>query len=435
MFPHEEAVSSTITSECRKELQEVIMKILTFGSCNVDYVYSVPHIVQPGETLIAEKLSLFPGGKGLNQAISIAKAGAPVYFAGCIGKEDTMLRPIMSQAGVDLTYLQEVDVQTGQAIIQVDQNGENSIFIYHGANGAVTPEHIDRVLADFEAGDILLLQNEISNLMYLIDRAAGKGMRIILNLSPFEAALKEIDLRKLYCVIVNETEASQWAGTEHPFDFLFWVQQRHPALHVVLTLGKKGSIFFQNGQCYRQQAYKTTAVDTTAAGDTFTGYYVAGLYRELPTADIFRTASAASAIAVSRMGAASSIPTYEEVSSLIDTMTLNASDGPEEQKQVVLSYIAAHLTDVKLADIAALLDYTEDHTGKWIQRHFEESFSDLLQRERCRIAAEYLTATTLPVEEIIRLVGYQNGSFFRQIFQKYYQMLPLEYRQTAGQPK
>ena len=145
------------------------MKILTFGSFNVDYVYSVPHIVQPGETLIAEKLSLFPGGKGLNQAISIAKAGAPVYFAGCIGKEDTMLRPIMKQAGVDLTYLQEVDVQTGQAIIQVDQNGENSIFIYHGANGAVTPEHIDRVLADFETNDILLLQNEINNIDYIID--------------------------------------------------------------------------------------------------------------------------------------------------------------------------------------------------------------------------------------------------------------------------
>lgn len=404
------------------------MKILTFGSCNVDYVYGVPHIVAPGETLVAENLSLFPGGKGLNQAIAIAKAGVPVYFAGCIGKEDTMLRPLMKQAGVDLTYLQPVDIPTGQAIIQVDKDGENSIFIYRGANGAVTPEHIDHVLANFDPGDILLLQNEISNLMYLIDRAAAKGMRIILNPSPFEEALKEIDLTKLYCVIVNETEASQWAGTEHPFDFLFWVQQRHPSLKVVLTLGKKGSIFFQNGKCCRQQAYKTTAVDTTAAGDTFTGYYVAGLYREEPTDQIFAKASAASAIAVSRMGAASSIPTYDEVTSMITTMTQYASDSPEEQQQAVLSYLSAHLTDVTLSDLAALLDYTEDYTGKWIRRRFGLNFSELLQQERCRVAADYLIHTNLPVEEIIRMTGYSNGSFFRQIFQKYYHEQPLEYR-------
>ena len=171
------------------------MKILTFGSCNIDYVYEVDHIVQPGETLVANKLSKFPGGKGLNQAIAIARAGAEVYFAGCIGEDDTMLCPILQQAGVDISKLLTVNGPTGHAIIQVDKNSENSIVIYRGANGLVTESYIDKVLEDFEEGDILLLQNEISNLLYLIKKAAEKRMKIILNPSPYEDVLNKIDLK------------------------------------------------------------------------------------------------------------------------------------------------------------------------------------------------------------------------------------------------
>ena len=293
------------------------MKILDFGSCNIDYVYDVEHIVQPGETLVADKLSKFPGGKGLNQAIAIAKAGAPVYLAGCVGEDDMMLRPVLKQAGVDISNLQTVSEPTGHAIIQVDKKGENSIVIYRGANGAVTKEYIDHVLQQFDSGDILLLQNEISNLLYLIKKAAEKGMKIILNPSPFEEQLKKIDLRDLYCVMLNETEAMQWTGTKLASDFLDWAQKEYPDLQVVLTLGKKGSIFLRKGKQYKQQAFSVSAVDTTAAGDTFTGYFVAGLCKGMDISEVLRRASAASAIAVSRKGAASSIPTYDEVDAFL----------------------------------------------------------------------------------------------------------------------
>lgn len=293
------------------------MKILDFGSCNIDYVYDAEHIVQPGETLVADKLSKFPGGKGLNQAIAIAKAGAPVYLAGCVGEDDMMLRPVLKQAGVDISNLQTVSEPTGHAIIQVDKKGENSIVIYRGANGAVTKEYIDYVLEQFDSGDILLLQNEISNLLYLIKKAAGKGMKIILNPSPFEEQLKKVDLRDLYCVMLNETEAKQWTGTKLVSDFLEWVQKEYPDLQVVLTLGKKGSIFLRKGEQYKQQAFSVSAVDTTAAGDTFTGYFVAGLCKGMDISEVLRRASAASAIAVSRKGAASSIPTYDEVDAFL----------------------------------------------------------------------------------------------------------------------
>ena len=289
------------------------MKILDFGSCNIDYVYDAEHIVQPGETLVADKLSKFPGGKGLNQAIAIAKAGAPVYLAGCVGEDDMMLRPVLKQAGVDISNLQTVSEPTGHAIIQVDKKGENSIIIYRGANGAVTKEYIDGVLQQFDSGDILLLQNEISNLLYLIKKAAEKSMKIILNPSPFEEQLKKIDLRDLYCVMLNETEAMQWTGTTLATGFLDWAQKEYPNLQVVLTLGEKGSIFLKKGERHKQQAFPVSAVDTTAAGDTFTGYFVAGLSKGMDISEVLRRASAASAIAVSRKGAASSIPTYDEV--------------------------------------------------------------------------------------------------------------------------
>lgn len=407
------------------------MKILNFGSCNIDSVYSVPHIVSPGETLAAVSMAQFPGGKGLNQAISIAKAGAPVYFAGCIGETDTMLRPILKAAGVDMTYLKAVKEPTGQAIIQVDENGENSIFIYAGANGAVSTEQIDEVLSDFAEGDLLLLQNEISNLMYLIEKAAAKGMKIILNPSPFVPALRNINLDDLYLVIVNETEASEWADSEQPFDFLTLVQAKHPSLNVILTLGKKGSIFLSDGKLYRQQSYKATTVDTTAAGDTFTGYFVSGLYKGQDIPTILRTASAASAIAISKEGAASSIPTRKEVEAVIDSMVLNASDDIEEQMQLVQSTIVAHIADVELGDIALLLGYTKDHTGHWINKHFGMNFSELLQKERCHVAADYLKNTDMPVAQIIQLVGYSNESFFRTIFQKHFKLTPSKYRQTV----
>ena len=150
------------------------MKILNFGSCNIDYVYSIDHIVRVGETQSTNRLDIFPGGKGLNQSIAIARAGAKVYHAGCVGYDGDMLTELLSDSGVDISYVRTTDIKNGHAIIQVDSNGNNSIFLYGGSNDMVTEEYIDSVLEHFEAGDILLLQNEISNVEYIIKKASKK---------------------------------------------------------------------------------------------------------------------------------------------------------------------------------------------------------------------------------------------------------------------
>ena len=153
------------------------MKIVNFGSCNIDIVYRLEHIVRTGETMSTRSCELYPGGKGLNQSIAMARAGAQVYHAGCVGADADMLTELLVSSGVDVSYLQRSEAKNGHAIIQVDDTGNNSIFIHAGTNGMVYCEYIDSVLADFSQGDMLVLQNEISNVEYIIKQAYQKNMQ------------------------------------------------------------------------------------------------------------------------------------------------------------------------------------------------------------------------------------------------------------------
>ncbi len=405
-----------------------MLKILVFGSCNIDSVYSVDHIVRPGETLSATECETYPGGKGFNQAMAIAQAGTPVYFAGCIGKDGVGLKSMLAEAGVNLTYLKTSEHKTGQAIIQVDRNGENSIFIFHGANDCIDSAYIDEVLQDFSDGDFILLQNEISNLDYLIEHASQKGMKIILNPSPFTKQFVKLNLNDLFCIVLNETEAAQWADTNCPFDFITMVKQQKAQTRVVLTLGEKGCLYWCDEKIYRYQAYKTLVRDTTAAGDTFTGYFVSGLFHQFTNDNIFKTASAAAAIAISRQGAASSIPAIAEVHNRMPEMHSNLCNEIAEQKQLIDTYLENNMQSACMEEMAILLGYSKEYTSKWIKAKFNLTFSELLHQKRCCCAADYLKNTNIPVEEIIDRVGYHNGNYFRKVFLEQYGMLPMEYR-------
>jgi ribokinase len=406
------------------------MKILNFGSCNIDYVYSMDHIVRVGETLSTYKLETFEGGKGLNQSIAISRAGAKVYHAGCVGEDGKMLTDLLEKSGVDLTYMRTVEGKNGHAIIQVSGDGENSIFLYGGSNEMVTEEFVDSVLADFGEGDIILLQNEISSVPYIIDRAFEKKMRIVFNPSPFTDEIKKLDIGKLAYVLLNEVEASEFSGCDDPEASLSYFEENYPDLKVVLTLGSKGCIYLENGKRYRQYAYKTSVVDTTAAGDTFTGYFVAGVNSALDTEYTLKLASAAAAIAVSRMGAAPSIPLIDEVVFRLDSLKSGESNAKGEllRKQIT-DYVESHLKDASLSELATLMNYSVIYTGNLVKKLTGKSFSALVQDARCDKAASYLLRTDMSVHDIISAVGYENGSFFRSIFKEKFGDTPLQYRQ------
>lgn len=289
------------------------MKVLNIGSMNLDHVYNVDHIVLPGETQATDGMNIFLGGKGMNQSIALAKAGAEVYHGGLIGNDGQLFLDACEEYGVNAKYIRKIKGKTGHAIIQIDKSAQNCILLYGGANEKLTADFIDEVLEGFEAGDILLLQNEVNMIPYIVDKAYEKGMQIALNPSPFNDRLKEVDMGKISLFLMNEVEGGQITGLENPEDIIAKVVEMYPNAKIVLTLGKDGAIYAEGDVRYQQPIFKVQAVDTTAAGDTFTGYFLAGMIEGMPIPDILKMSAKASSIAVTREGAVQSIPYRKEV--------------------------------------------------------------------------------------------------------------------------
>lgn len=292
------------------------MKVLNFGSLNLDYVYAVSHMVAPGETLSSASLNTFCGGKGLNQSIALSKAGVSVYHAGLIGDDGGLLVYELRKAGVNADLVKHVQGKTGHAIIQVDESGQNCILLFGGANRMMTKAYIDEVFTHFEKGDVILLQNEINMLDYIIDCAYEKGMMIILNPSPYDEKLDACDFSKVSLFLLNEVEGEQVSGEKEPEKILSKLGELYPEAKIMLTLGGNGSVYKYKDEVYHQDIFKVKAVDTTAAGDTFTGYFISSIIDGLPVPEGLALASKASAIAVTREGAAPSIPTKDEVAKI-----------------------------------------------------------------------------------------------------------------------
>ena len=282
-------------------------KILNIGSLNLDYVYAVPRFVMAGETLLSSHRDVFAGGKGLNQTVAAARAGAEVFHAGAVGTDGDMLLDLLRDAGADVSAVARANVPTGHAVIQVSPQGENAILILGGANRSVTPETVGIALEKVAAGDILLLQNEINGLDHILRRAAQKGLRILFNPAPMEDSVKSLPLELVDTLVVNEGEARALAGD---MDAL---KAAYPKQKILLTRGRRGACLWTGAELLFQPAFPIKAVDTTAAGDCFLGYYAAALAENLPYADALRLAAAASALAVQRPGAAPSIPIRSEV--------------------------------------------------------------------------------------------------------------------------
>lgn len=410
------------------------MKILNFGSCNIDYVYSVDHIVVPGETEPSSMLELFPGGKGLNQSIAAARAGAEVYHAGALGEDGDMLRRVLTENNVDVRFLRTVNDRSGHAIIQLSAKGENSILLYRGANGSMTREYVDEVLSHFGAGDLLVMQNEINLVPYIIDRAAARGMRILFNPAPFTPDLARLDYTKITYLVLNEIEACGLGGAPTPAESLQRIRAVNPRLCVVMTLGSQGCMYTDAEQSFSHPAYRVNVVDTTAAGDTFIGYFLAGIVRGESARTAVKKASCASAIAVSRKGASTSIPHVNELSAMMrDLVPISTAVSREDRLRAEIeAYVDEHLADATLAGLAARVGYAETYAGELVRRTLGVSFTALLQEKRCAAAAALLSEGALSVEEIIARVGYRNESFFRERFKRKYGVSPYHYKKKGG---
>ena len=294
------------------------MRILNYGSLNLDYTYHVQHIVAPGETVASSGLEVFCGGKGLNQSIALAKAGASVFHGGMTGEDGDPLLEACRRSGVDSRFIRRIEGRSGSAVIQVERGGQNSIVLYGGANQANKPEFVDEALAFFEEGEWLLLQNEVNGLDYMIEKAHSNGLKIALNPSPFQEDILKCGIEKVSLLFLNEVEGEQLTKKTEPEQMIKILNREYPDTAVVLTLGGAGAVYAAGGEVFLCPARKVEALDTTGAGDTFTGYFLAALTDGKTPRRCLEEAAAAAAIAVSRLGASASIPERSEVEKLLN---------------------------------------------------------------------------------------------------------------------
>ncbi|MEZ5560528.1 MAG: ribokinase [Pseudomonadales bacterium] len=292
-------------------------KLVNLGSLCIDHVYEVPRLARAGETVASTGYARHAGGKGLNQSLAAARAGARVAHFGCIGADGALLRQVLAAEGVDVGGIREVAEPSGHGVIQVAPDGDNAIVIAGGANRAVTPADVAAALNACAADDWLLLQNEINDLPGVLSAAAARGTRVAFNVAPVDGREQHYDLGSVALLVVNEIEAAALAGRDAPAAALEVLAQRFPAAAVVLTQGAEGLRWRAPDSAGYVPAIAVQAKDETAAGDAFTGYLMAGLLAGASLAQALRQGAAAGALAVTVAGAAPSIPARSAVQQLL----------------------------------------------------------------------------------------------------------------------
>jgi ribokinase len=288
-------------------------RVLNVGSLNVDRVLRVPHLVRPGETLGSRSLQVFAGGKGANQSVALARAGAAVAHCGKVGPDGEWLIDRLAAEGIDTSFVTRSDGPTGQALIQVADDGQNTIVLVAGANQEITSQDVDSALSACSTGTLVLTQNETSQVAHVIEQAAARGLSVAFNPAPFASAVEHYPIHKVALLIVNESEGHGLTGHSAPDAIVAALRSRWPNTDVILTLGAAGVLYDGREGRMHVSALPVEVVDTTAAGDTFIGFFLAGRLSGASVRVSLEDACRAAAISVGRPGAIDSIPSRIEV--------------------------------------------------------------------------------------------------------------------------
>lgn len=300
-----------------------VSRVIIAGSANMDVVLHVARLPQAGETVLAESFSQHAGGKGLNQAVAAARAGAKSCFIGAVGQDvfGVQLRQVLHQAGVDTKHLTVATQATGMAAIGVDGGGHNQIMVFAGANAAVSATQVMAAAHELavQPGDVCLAQYEIplATVSTFFEHAKQNGAMTALNPSPFQFDKESVALADF--LIVNETELAQIADKSLPkipsADLLRTISAtvRQTQQTLIVTLGAAGVWVQSPTEEFMMAAEPAAVVDTTGAGDCFAGYLCASLAAGMSLQQAVQRANKAAALSVTRHGAAQSMPEASEV--------------------------------------------------------------------------------------------------------------------------
>lgn len=302
-----------------------MIKILVIGSSNMDLVVQVPRCPAAGETLFGSSFTTNYGGKGANQAVAVARIGSGVTFMTKLGNDTfgQQMRQHFSEEGMDLTHiLTDAESPTGTALITVEDKGENRIIVVPGANARLTENDVESLSAEINSCRFVLTQLEIPlpTVLRVAEMTSAAGKQLILNPAPARP-LPDSLLQKVFLITPNETEAEILTGirvsdAESARRAALWFREKG-VQQIVITMGSQGAFVFTDDFQGMVPAYKVKAIDTTAAGDVFNGALTVALSEGKTTADAARFGCAASALAVMRPGAQSSIPTRTEIDAFL----------------------------------------------------------------------------------------------------------------------
>ncbi len=284
-------------------------ELVNLGSFCIDYVYCVPSIVRAGETLLGAAPVRHAGGKGLNQSLAAARAGARVAHFGCVGIDGTWLTDLLAEAGVDVDGVRCCETQpTGHAMIQVGAHGENAIVIVAGANHQIQPSDVAHAITRVGRDGWLLMQNEINDIDDVLAEARRADIRVALNIAPVDGRESGYQIDAVELLLLNELEAAALAHETDPHRALERLTRERPNQHVVVTLGAHGVLYGRAGERIWLPAFQVNAVDETGAGDAFIGHLMGAWFEDMSVRDRLLRASAAGALAVCSPGAAHAIP-------------------------------------------------------------------------------------------------------------------------------
>jgi len=291
------------------------MKAVVIGSMNMDFTMDVNHLPSKGETVPAVRLRTSPGGKGLNQAVALARLGAEVLMVGAVGNDasgEVLLHNLPKDRIPDFS-IKKVDDSTGNAFITVDSQGNNTIVVYPGANYKLDIGWVESFKGEIESADFVVLQMEIpvETVVASIELAHNLNTKVVLNPAPAvpipDDVYSMVDL-----IIPNETELALLTGESNVLEGARKLLKKG-AKAVVVTLGSEGCLYKDPNQEISVEGFKVNAIDSTAAGDAFIGGLLTALGRHEDMGTAMKFANAVGAITVTRPGAQESIPTYEEV--------------------------------------------------------------------------------------------------------------------------
>lgn len=404
------------------------MKILNFAKAHINFIHTVDDLGSTGDNLEIKSTEVLPGGRGFNISLALSSAGiSKVYHAGIIGINSGQLLDALKTGNINVSCIEITETDGGYSLILADKYGRRRSFYSPGAENNIDEKFIDNTLKRFSDGDLLIVDDSFMCCDYLISAAAKKGITVCF--CPDKATE---NFNNCNYIFIQKHIAHSLSGKTERNDLIEFFNENYPDSRFIIDLGKEGFLYIGKTRTYFQPCFEGEG-DKGLAFDCFISYFIALTAKGKKLSTVMRYSAAAAALSGSEAKGKSQVPSYQQISSVIKTLKEKDTAGTDRIKriwQITERYIDANITTAKISELSAELGYSEAYTGELIKTALGVSFSELLLKKRCMLAAKMLKSTQLSVNEIIGAVGYDNETFFRSKFKLFFGMTPRQYRKN-----